>query len=213
MTYQWYRVYSNTAENGEAIANAKNAGYTPTLADLNAYLYCVVTFGEKTVTAGAVPVFANDKTVNTPLIGGSETAGADKDWLVAEILLGGALTYDMITPTGKFYVEYDMEAAPELCLSNANDKWHQAKPTLTGVTASGKYYAEYSYDACADAWGTTDFSELKRIYIKDVDEKGITVNSFEWRGGDLGKDIITGNALSFDFNDNKAGGWVYEQNV
>gem|GEM_PF-774211 len=210
--FQWYRTGSDTAEGGTAIEGAQSAEYTPTIEDLRMFLYCAAVHGDETKIAGAVPVFANDEEIEAVLFEGEDTATPDTDWLVAESKPGGVLTADMITPTGRFIIEYTgAEAAPELCLSSwtrSENGWVQAAAAETGETEDG-YYAVYDYKSFSKKWGT-DFSDLSVLYLKDVNENGITVTSIKWVGGDIGKDVITGDAVSFDFNDG-APGWRYAQ--
>lgn len=210
--FQWYRTGSDTIEDGMAITGAQSSEYTPTIEDLRSFLYCVAVHGDETKIAGAVPVFANAEEIEAMLFEGEDTATPDTDWLVAESMPGGSLTTDMITPTGCFVVNYTgAEAAPELCLSSwtrSENGWVQAAATETGETEDG-YYAVYDYKSFSKKWGT-DFSELSVIYLKDVNESGLTVTSLKWTGGDIGKDVITGDAVSFDFNDG-APGWRYAQ--
>ena len=211
VSYQWYRASSDNTEGGTAIEGANSEEYTPTIEDIKAFLYCEAVSGEETKIAGAVPVFANGEEVEVTVFEGEDTASAESDWLAAESKPGGDFTTDMITPTGRFYVEYTgAEAAPELCLNSwtRDGAWTQAEATETGETDDG-YYAVYTYKAFSKKWGTV-FSDLSVLYLKDVNENGITVTSIKWIGGDIGKDVITGDAVSFDFNDG-ASGWRYAQ--
>lgn len=139
------------------------------------------------ITNAAAGTGTDDKNLKEISIwSGSETTA------LKSVFTSGNFDMDNVVSGGYFYVQYKAAAKQAVTLAMSEwdaSLWKEAASTASGEVSAGVYYAKFSYDACVNAYGSSNLSEVDALSVKTA--TAIEVTDLKWFGPELPDDGST----------------------